>query len=1205
MGEKKNKKKLKILWKVLAVIVGVWALLLVVMQIVLSPSVLTNLADKLAGDYVDGEVSFGDVRVSVFRSFPNLNVSLSDVSVTYPSDRFPVSDSCFISMQGRGEGVDTLASFSRLRLSVNMGALAVGKIRLPALMLEKPRIFARRADDGSYNWEIFKFSSDTTQQDDSLEIPDFVLGRIALRDHPLIVYSSPMDTIFALADVNRIRFNGRLATAGKRPRRVGIHVDSLIVAGRISTDTLTLELDRLGATVHEDHIDLGLSTTAYMASGNTGRVRIPLNVKTEIFLPRDTVFTLGLREFEANLADIPLRGDVDIRYDGRLYISGNASIDKCKVNDVLDYFRKNVLKVAQDFDTDAVISLTAEFDGYLDPSTGVLPSLSATLDIPRSNIGNKRMGLYYELGLNADAGIDGNGRVNLDLGDFHIKGRAVDLKLNGKAADLLGTDPELSMDASAEISLDTLSQFTSRKSGMSLSGALSLALKGSARLSELDLWQLAQSDITGHVRSDRISVHSEKDSLDFHLDSLNVWLGAVENKFGPEEARGDRILALSARLDSTYMSYKDQMRIVGRGLSLNAQNSAAIFDKSDSSSFYPFGGHLEVDFLSVMGADTTFVALGNSSNTFTLTPKSGNPSLPVLKLDSSIGRVMLRGPVNRIALRELNLDATATMNPREERRRRRSRPDSSMTAVAPGAPRDSLFGQFRRQRTTRELPEWLSEKDFRQYDISIRLSDSLTRYLRNWDFNGSMKLGSAALITPMMPLRNSVRDLSATFNNNELHFHNLSLRSGTSSIAASGTLSGFAPVLTGRGQPVFRLKLDVNSEKLNLNELLVAYSMGSQYGSADLVSLDMEEEDYENMIVTDTLANVVYDEPTPLFVVPANLNAEISIKATDVDYLNFHMESLSAELAMRERCLQMTEVMAVTDVGDLEFEGFYSTRTKSDLKTGFDLQLKDITAARVVELMPAVDSIIPLLRSFDGRLNCVISATASLDTAMNIVMPSLNGVMRITGEDLEFSDSEAFSEIARKLRFKDSSGGHIDHMSVEGYLADSQLELFPFVLNVDRYVLAMSGVQNLDMSFKYHVSVISSPLPFRVGIDISGDFDDFKFKIGQAKYKSADVPVFSTVIDETRINMRESIRDIFQQGVDRAMMQDERRNFIAEYKQRIHYDPAVDMQLDSLSTAEQAQLDEAEEPDEAVEVKSPEGTATVGNEIPLTGSAGG
>ena len=261
-------------------------------------------------------------------------------------------------------------------------------------------------------------------------------------------------------------------------------------------------------------------------------------------------------------------------------------------------------------------------------------------------------------------------------------------------------------------------------------------------------------------------------------------------------------------------------------------------------------------------------------------------------------------------------------------------------------------------------------------------------------------------------------------------------------------------------------------------------------------------------------------------------------------------------------------------MGDISFDAFYSTRSKKDIKAGFDLNFKDITADKVISLMPAIDTIMPLLKSFSGLLNCEVAATASLDTNMNLIMPSINGVMRIGGEDLSIKGSEMYTSLARKLLFKNKKEGHIEEMTVEGMIKDNTMEVFPFVIKMDRYMLALSGVQNLDMSYRYHASLIKSPFLIRLGVDIYGpDFDNMKFKIGKAKYKNGNVPVFTAVVDQTKVNLVESIRNIFDKGVDAAVRENIRQSAILEHKQKIGYVKAVDMKLEELSAEEQKQME--------------------------------
>lgn len=147
-------------------------------------------------------------------------------------------------------------------------------------------------------------------------------------------------------------------------------------------------------------------------------------------------------------------------------------------------------------------------------------------------------------------------------------------------------------------------------------------------------------------------------------------------------------------------------------------------------------------------------------------------------------------------------------------------------------------------------------------------------------------------------------------------------------------------------------------------------------------------------------------------------------------------------------------------------------------------------------------------------------------------------------------------------------------MTVEGIIKDSKVEVFPFIVEMDRYMLGLSGVQNMDMSFRYHASLIKSPFLIKVGMDVYGeDFDNMKFKIGKPKYKSREVPVFSTVIDNTKINLVESMRNVFDKGVDAILRESAAHRAIEEHKKKIGYVQAVDQKMEELSADEQKQLE--------------------------------
>ena len=116
-------RRYRVLRIILLSFLGLWAFLLTALQIVLTPSLLSGIVDKIAKEYVDGNVRYGKISASVLKSFPNLNVTIDDFAITYPHEKFAAFDSLGINgvllKVGRNPAQDTLASFRKFSLSLN------------------------------------------------------------------------------------------------------------------------------------------------------------------------------------------------------------------------------------------------------------------------------------------------------------------------------------------------------------------------------------------------------------------------------------------------------------------------------------------------------------------------------------------------------------------------------------------------------------------------------------------------------------------------------------------------------------------------------------------------------------------------------------------------------------------------------------------------------------------------------------------------------------------------------------------------------------------------------------------------------------------------------------------------------------------------------------------------------------------------------
>lgn len=1145
-------KIIKTVAKILLWTAGIWLGILILMQVVLSPSVLTTVVNRYSEKLLDADAGFGKASVSMFRRFPRVSLTLEDFTITYPADRFDdirkAGAQGWMMKHGCGESADTLACFDKFSASLNALSLLTGTIRIPELELTGPRIFAHRYADGRANWDIFK--SPVAPGNPALDEGDIQVksaaggnaaeegaamklsvGKISMSGRPHIVYTDSRDTIFAMIDLRYMAMKGEIDAADLSRCGLDMQIDSMFIAGRLPGDTLALGVDRFRIEDMGTGMDISMKARSFLATGAFGRMQIPIEFRTGLSLMEASVPTARISGFKAEIADIPINADLTIRMDNdALDIDGSFGVTKCMIGDLID------------IDTDASFSMTGRCRGRYDAGKGLYPETDIRISIPQSRAAG--------VGLSADIGIN----------------------------DMLGKDPLLDIGCRISADLDSLVRFLPDSSGIKASGAIEASLEGKARMSQLNMYNFSTSSLTGHVCGDEVQFESAKDTVSATVKGLDIILGPETRVSRRDSTRSFRLMGVTGKVGEVGFSYGKDLELTGESLEISARNSAE--EAIDTSKVNRLSGRFKAGRLTLRDASGMVLTLRDTDNSFHMMPKRSNKAVPVLSFRSRNKNVILRDKVSRVHLADASISAKAAMNSIERRQKMKAYKDS-LAKVYPEVPEDSLFAHvwsLRRKagRKTMEIPEWMQEEDFRKQDISLRLDESIARYFREWDLDGKAGIKSGVILTPYFPMMNLLRGFQGSFNNDKVAIDSIRVRSGNSDIFATGSVNGLRRALLGRGG--VKVNLDVNSDRLNANELLKAYASGSRYKPSDDGNdvKHTSDDEYMEHITASTAAETA-SSPS-LIVIPANINADIDIKASDLKYSTLNIDSFSSRIVMKERCVQLTNTIATSNMGDISLDAFYATRSKKDIKAGASLDFKDITAEKVISLMPVVDTVMPLLKSFNGLLNCEFAVTADLDTNMNIILPSLNGVARISGEDLTINGNEDYRKLAGLLLLKNRDEGKIEKMKVEGVIKDSRLEIFPFIVNFDRFTIGMSGIQNLDQSFRYHASLIRSPLFFKVGLDVRGkDFGNMKFKLGKAKYKDDKVPAFTAVIDQTRLSLVNSIRNIFEKGVDAAVKENTGHKAIAEHKRKLGYVNAAEQEIEALSEEEQKQLDAEKE----------------------------
>lgn len=383
-----------------------------------------------------------------------------------------------------------------------------------------------------------------------------------------------------------------------------------------------------------------------------------------------------------------------------------------------------------------------------------------------------------------------------------------------------------------------------------------------------------------------------------------------------------------------------------------------------------------------------------------------------------------------------------------------------------------------------------------------KLNDSL------WVPKGIVGFDRLRFRTPEFGLPIRMAKTAVTVDGPKIRLKNASVRIGRSDMTATGDMEGVYRAMT-KGEKL-TAHLSLTSNLIDCNQLINSLSFPQD--------------------TTEVLTDSVPSE-MKLFVIPRNIDFELQTDLKKVVFEKMLFENVHGAVDIKNQAIHLEDLSMRALDADMKAVMVYKASSPRGGYAGFDFKIRNINIAKLVDFVPSLDTIVPMLRSFKGRVMFDVAADARLDSAMNIRIPTLRSAIHIKGDSLVLMDGETFAEISRMLMFKNKKENVFDSISVNVTVHDGNVTVYPFLVEIDRYKAAIGGEQGLDMNFNYHISILKSPLPFKAGVNITGNLDKMKFRIGKAKYKDAVTPAAVHRVDSTRVNMGNEIVNRFRRVI--------------------------------------------------------------------------
>lgn len=1066
----------KVLKTILIVLLSLMALVIIAIGVgvyMLTPEALTPMVSKYSSEFLDADVSAKKVELSFWRTFPKVSLEIEDLKV-----RSRTLDSIPDDLRATlPSNADSLLSIERFRGGVNVWAMTMGKLKLYDVEIENPKVLLVKLNDSINNYDIVPSFTET---DTAMTLPAISINNFVILGNAPIRYYSPNDSTDLTLNLMASTLSGR-----KAPTYVFDLAGSM--GGRIAED---IKLPQ-----------------------------VPIGIDGNIKWNQKEAKKIGLENLMLSVSDIALNIDASIEFDSvpicrDMVITGKNINIADGINLIPEKLRGELSGIQTDMSLDLKIELLEDYVTGSDE----IPNMRINLFIPGGTVSYDRITLQ-DLRANISAYVNGsvlNASV-IDINELRVTGQTAKFSLNGQITSPI-YDPRLKGHFKGMLNFNTLPPGVAKKLPFLLSGQVDGETDFKFRMSDLSEegfhninadGTLALKNIIFEMRDSTSRLYTEYAQFDF--GTLSTYVKGGE--------KIDSLLRITLTADSvSFLGEGVNLESKGLRLSAGTKNTATSYD---TTKINPLGIAISAEKLKLHSiSDSLNLNLNKAEVKGLLQRYKNQAKRALLTFDISTGRLRYSDPVSRMSLSQAHLGLQVHPKSRPSLKRERLRQQNDSISRKRNSRRDSVVNNSGHE------------------NLDFDLDRTLMSWLRHWEASGTVKAGRGRLMTPYFPVRNTLKNVDVVFSTDSVVINNLDYRMGKSDFNIKGKISNIVQALTSKRGAPLRIDFDIDCDTLDANNITSAIMAGSAYaekvnrGEVNTIETnsqsDTEADDDKLEAKIDDQMN---DSARAPFIVPWNIDARLNINAESLLYADIWFQKMQGRFAVSQGAIHIDRFAGYTPIGSMDISALYSAPTKENLKFAAGMVIRDLHLKQFLNLLPEIESILPLLKEVNGIITADVAMTTDLDSLMNMKFHTFDLVLKLQGKDLTLVDSKAFLKAAKLLRLEHNDRITINDMQVELMVKDSHLDLFPFVFNFDRYKFGVSGGNDFDGDLDYHIAVLKSPIPFKFGITIKGKPGHLRFRLGRANFNENKISSSRELTDTARINLVSKIEKVFKFGV--------------------------------------------------------------------------
>ena len=389
-------------------------------------------------------------------------------------------------------------------------------------------------------------------------------------------------------------------------------------------------------------------------------------------------------------------------------------------------------------------------------------------------------------------------------------------------------------------------------------------------------------------------------------------------------------------------------------------------------------------------------------------------------------------------------------------------------------------------------------------ETSVQQNANKTGLLNQWNPDAKFTLGNAEVKIDGLDENIHISNINFLLNPDMLDFKKCTFRLGQSDLSLRGSVIGIKDWMENHNNTMkgdFRLTTDL----LNVKEIV-------QLINGLNINKDPKPKKAKS------------DEISP-FIVPTGIDLDIDVNTKKTVYGDIDFSDLSGTITMKDSSLILNELRFGNKAAKMQLSALYQSSNKDNLFFAMDFHLMDVQIKDMLHLIPYFDTLVPMLKTFDGQCEFNIDVETNLKSNYHPEISTIRAAADIKGKSLTVNDQFTFTKITNLLGVSTNGEYRVDTLDVQLTFSENKLNIWPSQIAIGKYNAIVDGFMTLYNIAEYHIAVTESPVPLPLGLKLWGPLDKLKFDFETSKYPNHYTPITRSERKQFHQDLRKLIAD--------------------------------------------------------------------------------